>query len=90
MEITIYHNPGCGTSLNALAAIRAAGHEPHIHDYLQSPLSRGAIADLVHRMNAPPRSIVRSKEALFRELGLDDKNVTEDELLVRWRRIRSW
>jgi arsenate reductase len=81
MEITIYHNPDCGTSLNALAAIRAAGHEPQIHDYLQSPLSRGAIADLVDRMNAPTRSIVRSREALFRELGLDDKNVSEDELL---------
>jgi arsenate reductase len=81
MEITIYHNPGCGTSLNALAAIRAAGHEPRIHDYLQSPLSRDAIADLVGRMNAPARSIVRSRETLFRELGLDDKSVTEDELL---------
>jgi arsenate reductase len=81
MEITIYHNPGCGTSLNALAAIRAAGHQPRIHDYLLSPLSRGAIADLVARMNVPTRSIVRSREALFGELGLDDKNVTEDALL---------
>ena len=81
MEITIYHNPGCGTSLNALAAIRAAGHDPRIHDYLQSPLSRSAIVDLITRMNVPTRSIVRSREALFGELGLDDKNVTEDALL---------
>lgn len=81
MEITIYHNPGCGTSLNALAAIRAAGHEPRVHDYLQSPLSRDAIADLVARMNVTPRSIVRNREALFGELELDDKSVTEDALL---------
>jgi arsenate reductase len=81
MEITIYHNPACGTSLNALATIRAAGHEPRIHDYLQSPLSRDAIVELVDRMNTPARSIVRSREALFSELGLDDKSITEEALL---------
>jgi arsenate reductase len=81
MQITIYHNPDCGTSRNALAAIRAAGYEPRIFEYLKMPLSRGALAALVNRMNVPVRSIVRSKEPLFRELGLDGKDVTEDELL---------
>src|SRR6266513_43617 len=51
MEITIYHNPDCGTSRNALVAIRAAGHEPRIFEYLKTPLSRGAIAALANRMN---------------------------------------
>jgi arsenate reductase len=81
MEITIYHNPACGTSRNALAAIRAAGHEPRIFEYLSTPLSSGAIAALVGCMNVPTRRIVRSKEPLFRELGLDEKDVTERELL---------
>jgi arsenate reductase len=81
MQITIYHNPDCGTSRNALAAIRAAGYEPRIFEYLKMPLSRGALAALVNRMNVPVRSIVRSKEPLFRELGLEGKDVTEDELL---------
>jgi arsenate reductase len=81
MQITIYHNPDCGTSRNALAAIRTAGYEPRIFEYLKMPLSRGALAALVNRMNVPVRSIVRSKEPLFRELGLDGKDVTEDELL---------
>jgi arsenate reductase len=81
MEITIYHNPDCGTSRNALAAIRAAGHEPRIFEYLKTPLSRGAIAALVDRMNISTRSVVRNKEPLFRELGLDGKDVTENELL---------
>jgi len=81
MQITIYHNPDCGTSRNALAAIRAAGYEPRIFEYLKTPLSHGALAALVNRMNVPVRSIVRSKEPLFRELGLDGKDVTEDELL---------
>jgi len=81
MQITIYHNPNCSTSRNALSAIRAAGYEPRIFEYLKTPLSRGALAALVNRMNVPVRSIVRSKEPLFRELGLNKKGVTEDELL---------
>lgn len=81
MEITIYHNPACGTSLNALAAIRAAGHEPRIFEYLTTPLSSGAIAALVGHMNVPVRRAVRSREPLFQELGLDRKDVTDSELL---------
>lgn len=81
MEITIYHNPACGTSRNALAAIRAAGYEPHVFEYLKAPMSRGAIAALFNCMNVPIRSVVRSKEPLFRELGLDGSDVDEDMLL---------
>ncbi|MGH6876698.1 MAG: arsenate reductase (glutaredoxin) [Rhizomicrobium sp.] len=81
MEITIYHNPDCGTSRNALRAIRAAGHEPRIFEYLKTPMSSGAISALATVMDAPVRTIVRRKEPLFRELGLDEKDVTEKELL---------
>jgi arsenate reductase len=81
MQITIYHNPDCGTSRNALVAIRAAGHEPRIFEYLTARLSRGAIAALIERMDIPVRKVVRAKEPLFRELGLDNADVGEDELL---------
>jgi arsenate reductase len=81
MQITIYHNPNCGTSRNVLAAIRAAGYEPRIFEYLKTPLSRGALAALVTRMNVPVRDVVRRKEPLFRELGLDGEDVSEGELL---------
>jgi arsenate reductase len=81
MEITIYHNPDCGTSRNALFAIRAAGREPRIFEYLKTPLSQAAIAELAKRMNVTIRSLVRRNEPLFKELGLDDKDVTESELL---------
>lgn len=81
MEVTIYHNPNCGTSRNALFAIRAAGHEPRIFEYLQTPLSRGAIAALAAHMNVRVGSLVRKREPLFAELGLDERDITEDELL---------
>jgi arsenate reductase (glutaredoxin) len=81
MNITIYHNPGCGTSRNTLAAIRGAGHEPVIIEYLKTPPTRDELKALIARMGVPVRSVVRSKEPLFRELGLDELNVGDEELL---------
>jgi arsenate reductase len=81
MQVTIYHNPNCGTSRNALAAIRAAGHEPRIVEYLKTPPTRAELKDLIARMNLTIRDIVRKKEPLFRELRLDERDVGEDELL---------
>jgi arsenate reductase len=81
MRVTIYHNPGCGTSHNVLAAIRAAGHEPQILEYLTTPVTRDAIAALLKSMNISARVLVRTKEPLFRELGLDENDVTEGDLL---------
>ena len=81
MQITIYHNPDCGTSCNALAGIRKLGHEPHIVEYLKTPFSHSQIAALIAQMSISVRNLVRRNEPLFRELGLDEKDVTEDELL---------
>ena len=81
MQITIYHNPGCGTSRNALAAIRAAGHEPRIIEYLKTPPTREELKSLIARMNLTVRDLLRKKETLFHELRLDDRDVCEDEIL---------
>lgn len=81
MNVTIYHNPKCGTSCNALAAIRAAGHEPQIVEYLKTPLRREAIKALIDQTGMTVREAARKKEPLYRELGLDENNVTEGELL---------
>ncbi len=81
MNITIYHNPGCGTSRNALAAIRASGHEPVVIEYLKTPPTRDELKSLIARMGVPVRTVVRSKESLFRELGLDELEVGDEELL---------
>ena len=80
-RITIYHNPACGTSRNVLAAIRAAGHEPEIIEYLKTPPTRDELKSLIARMNVLVSAVARKKEPLFRELGLDERDVGEDELL---------
>lgn len=81
MQITIYHNPNCGTSRNALAAIRAAGFEPRIIEYMKTPPTRDELKALVARIGLTVRQIIRKREPLFRELRLDERDVGEDELL---------
>lgn len=79
MNMTIYHNPACGTSRAALAAIRAAGIEPLVVEYLTTPLTRAQLVALVAATGQPVRAIVRSKETLYAELGL--ANAPDDALL---------
>jgi arsenate reductase (glutaredoxin) len=81
MQITIYHNANCGTSRNALAAIRAAGFEPRIIEYLKTPPTREELKALLVRMGLTVRQFIRKTEPLFRELRLDERDVGEDELL---------
>ena len=81
MDVTIYHNPQCGTSRNTLATIREAGIEPRIVEYLKRPPGRAELAELIARMGVPVRAVLRAKEPLARELGLDDP-ATSDEVLL--------
>lgn len=81
MDITIYHNARCGTSRNALAAIREAGHEPQVVDYLATPLSREQLRELIAAAGLPVREAIRSKEAAFAELGLDAPGTGDEALL---------
>jgi arsenate reductase len=81
MDITIFHNTRCGTSRTTLETIRAAGVEPRVVDYLAQPPSRDELKDLIARAGLSVRDAVRSKEALFAELGLDNPATTDDALL---------
>jgi arsenate reductase len=81
MDVTIFHNNRCGTSRNTLAALREAGIEPRVVDYLAQPPSREALKDMIARAGLTPRDAVRSKEAVYAELGLGDPATTDDALL---------
>jgi arsenate reductase len=81
MDITIYHNPKCGTSRNTLALIRNTGVEPQIIDYLANPPARAQLAAMIAEAGLTVREAMRAKEAVFAELGLDDPAVGDDALL---------
>jgi arsenate reductase len=80
-EITIFHNPDCGTSRNVLALIRHAGIEPRIVEYLKSPPSRELLRQLLSEMGLPVRRLLREKGTPYAELGLADPKWTDDQLL---------
>ena len=80
-DITIYHNPACGTSRNTLALIRNSGVEPTVVEYLKTPPSREQLADFIRRMGVPVRDVLRQKGTPYAELGLDDPSLTDDQLL---------
>lgn len=81
MSVTIYHNPACGTSRNTLALIRAAGSEPEVVAYLDTPPGREELVSLLERMNLTPRDLLRQKGTPYAELGLDDPALTDDQLI---------
>ena len=80
-NVTIYHNPGCGTSRNTLALIRNAGIEPTIIEYLKTPPDRPTLESLIARMNSRPRDLLREKGTPFAELGLSASYWTDAELI---------
>ena len=80
-EVTIYHNPACGTSRNVLALIRHAGIEPVVIEYLKTPPSRDKLRELVAATGEPVRALLREKGTPYAELGLDDPKWTDEQLL---------
>lgn len=81
MDVVIYHNPDCGTSRNTLALIRHVGLEPHVVEYLKTPPSRTLVAQLAARTGQPLRALLREKGTPFGELGLDNTDFTDEQLL---------
>lgn len=81
MDVTIYHNPRCGTSRTTLEMIRAAGIEPAIIDYLARPPSHALLKAMAEAAGLPVRALLRSKEALYTALGLADAALDDDALV---------
>jgi arsenate reductase len=80
-DVTIYHNPACGTSRTVLGLIRDRGVEPRVVEYLKTPPARAELVDLIRRAGVPVRGLLRRKGSPYDELGLDDPKWTDDELI---------
>ncbi|MDB5393416.1 MAG: hypothetical protein JWM91_922 [Rhodospirillales bacterium] len=81
MNITIYHNPACGTSRNTLHYLRDQGHEPTVIEYLKTPPDRATLKSLLQRMSMKPGALIRRRGDLYTSLGLDNPSLTDDQLL---------
>lgn len=81
MPVTIYHNPKCSTSRTTLAMIRESGAEPEIIEYLKTPPTKKKLKELLKAMRISPRELLRSKEASYKELGLADESLSNEQLI---------
>lgn len=81
MNVTIYHNPACGTSRNTLDLIRHAGIEPTVIEYLKTPPSKEALAKMIADAGLSVRQAIREKGTPYAELGLADPALSDDQLL---------
>ncbi|MGH6614530.1 arsenate reductase (glutaredoxin) [Sphingomonas sp.] len=79
--VTIYHNPDCGTSRNALAMILAAGYAPRVIDYLGVGWTRPQLEWLFATMGAAPREVMREKGTPAAELGLLDSSIADAAII---------
>ena len=80
-DVTIYHNPKCGTSRNTLAMIRNAGIEPQVVLYLETLPSRAQLKALFKRAGVGVRDALREKGTPYAELGLDNPALDDEALL---------
>ena len=80
-EITIYHNPECGTSRNTLAIIRHSGIEPEVIEYLKTPPSKQRLQELIAAIGLPVRAVMREKGTPYGDLQLADPKWSDDELM---------
>ena len=82
MTVTIYHNPRCSKSRQTLTLLQKKGIEPDIIEYLKTPPSKKRLKEILSLLGMTPRDLMRKKEGAYKEAGLDDENLSEDELIA--------
>jgi len=79
--VTVFHNPNCGTSRNTIAAVKEAGYEPTVVEYLKAGWTKDQLKDLLAQMGASPRDILRVRGTPAEELGLTDPGASDDKII---------
>ncbi|SDG54778.1 arsenate reductase (glutaredoxin) [Pseudomonas abietaniphila] len=80
-QITIYHNPQCGTSRNTLELIRNSGEEPTVIEYLKTPPDRATLVRLIQDMGIEVRALLRIKGTPYEALGLGNASLSDEQLV---------
>lgn len=80
-DVTIYHNPNCGTSRNVLGMLKEVGVEPQIIEYLKTPPDAPTLRKLLKDTGLTARELLRQKGTPYEELGLADPKWTDDQLI---------
>ena len=78
--LTIYHNPRCRKSREALQIIEENGTAVEVVEYLKTPLSKDQLKEVVDKLAIKPQELIRRGEAIFKE-QFKGKELSDDEWL---------
>ena len=81
MSVTIYHNPKCSKSRQTLELLKQNGITPTIIEYLKTPPTAETLKEILVQLGLAPRDLMRKKEAIYAECGLDDPSLSNDDLI---------
>ena len=81
MPVTLYHNPRCSKSRQALKLLEEKGVQPEIVKYLDTPPDHATLARILEMLGLEPRELMRNKEKEYKELGLNDPRLTREQLI---------
>ncbi len=82
MKAKIYYNGDCGTCRNTLAILMEAGYEPELVNYLKDTPDEKELAALLDKMGLEPREAMRTKESVYKELSLDNADLSREQLIA--------
>jgi len=81
MSVTIYHNPRCSKSRQTLQLLEERGIDARIIEYLKTPPTAEELKKVLSLLNMKPGDLMRRTESVYGELGLDDENLSDNELV---------
>lgn len=81
MSVQIIHNPRCSKSRQTLALLEENGVTPEVVEYLKTPLTAEKISSILSKLEVNVRDIIRTKEAEYKENGLDDSSLTDEQII---------
>ena len=82
MKPTMYHNPRCSKSRATLQLLQDNGVEPEIIEYLKTPPDQDTLKGVIGMLGIGPRDLMRKGEGVYKEAGLDDSSLSDDELIA--------
>lgn len=87
MSVKIYHNPRCSKSRETLKLLEEKGIQPDVVEYLKHPPTTEELTDILNKLGLQPRQLMRTQETEYKENGLDDKSLSDAELIAAMIRI---
>lgn len=81
MSVKIFHNPRCSKSRQTLALLQENDAAPEVVEYLKTPPEREELIAILDMLGLQPRQLMRTGEAVYKDLGLDDESLSRDQLI---------